>query len=107
MNLSIIILTYNEETNIERCLQSVVDLTDDIIIIDSFSTDSTLDICKKYNCKIYQNPFVNHAVQFNWALDNVDIKSEWILRLDCDEMIPDNLKKEIGQGTRNKRLLFE
>lgn len=95
MNISIIILTYNEEKNIERCLQSIADLSDDIIIADSFSTDSTLEISKKYNCRIFQNPFVNHAIQFNWALDKIDIKYDWILRLDCDEIVPDKLKQEI------------
>jgi glycosyltransferase involved in cell wall biosynthesis len=93
--LSVIILTYNEEQNIVRCLNSIKDLSNDIIIIDSYSTDSTLKICKEYGCRIYQHPFENHAKQFNWALDNVEINNNWIIRLDCDEIIPDKLKKEI------------
>ena len=93
--ISVIILTYNEERNIARCLNSIKDLSNDIIIIDSYSTDSTLKICEEYGCRIYQHPFENHAKQFNWALDNVEINNNWIIRLDCDEIIPDKLKKEI------------
>jgi glycosyltransferase involved in cell wall biosynthesis len=96
---SIILLTYNEEANIRRCLESIKDLTDDIVIVDSFSTDSTLKICQEYGCRIVQNPFVNHAVQFNWALDNVPLDRPWILRLDCDEILPLNLKRELEELT--------
>jgi len=95
--ISIIILTYNDEIQIANCLEAVGDLSDDIIVIDSFSTDKTLDICRTLNARIYQNPFVNQALQFNWALDNVSIKYNWILRLDSDEIVPDRLKKEILQ----------
>jgi glycosyltransferase involved in cell wall biosynthesis len=97
--LSIILLTYNEEANIRRCLESIKDLTDDIVIVDSFSTDSTLNICREYGCRIVQNAFVNHAVQFNWALDNVPLDRPWILRLDCDEILPFKLKHELVELT--------
>ena len=77
--VSAILLTYNEEANIRRCLESIKDFTDDIVIVDSFSTDSTLKICEEYGCRLVQNKFVNHAVQFNWALDNVPLDRPWIL----------------------------
>lgn len=93
--VSAILLTYNEEANIRRCLESIKDLTDDIVIVDSFSTDRTLQICKEYGCRIVQNAFVNHAVQFNWALDNVPLDRPWILRLDSDEILPLKLKREL------------
>jgi glycosyltransferase involved in cell wall biosynthesis len=93
--ISIIILTYNDDVQIRNCLASVRDLSDDIIIVDSFSKDRTLDICREYNCRIYQNPFVNQAIQFNWALDNVAVKHDWILRLDSDEIVPDRMKEEM------------
>ena len=96
---SIILLTYNEEANIRRCLESIKDFTDDIVIVDSFSTDSTLKICEAYGCRIVQNKFVNHAVQFNWALDNVPLDRPWILRLDCDEILPFKLKHELIELT--------
>ena len=104
--LSVIILSYNEELNIARCLNSVKDLSDDIIIVDSYSTDNTLKICKGYSCRIYQHAFENQAKQFNWALDNVEIKNDWIIRLDCDEIIPDKLKKEI-EGILNENTGFD
>jgi glycosyltransferase involved in cell wall biosynthesis len=88
-------LTYEDEIQIANCLESIVDLTDDVIVVDSFSTDKTLEICRRYGAHIYQNPFVNQAVQFNWALDNVDIKYDWILRLDSDEIVPEKLKAEM------------
>ena len=96
--ISLIILTYNEEKNIEYCLKSTYDWVGEIIIVDSFSTDKTLEICKKYTDKIYQHPFENQAKQFNWALDNVPIAYEWIMRLDADEMITKELVEEICQG---------
>lgn len=93
--ISIIILTYNDECQIANCLESIRDLSDDIIIVDSQSTDRTNEICRQYGGKVYQNPFVNQAIQFNWALDNADVKYDWILRLDSDEVVPDKLKVEI------------
>jgi glycosyltransferase involved in cell wall biosynthesis len=97
--ITVIILTYNDEDNIEACLDSVRDFSDDLIIVDSFSTDRTLEICRDFGCKIHQNPFVNQAIQFNWALDNVPIKYEWVLRMDSDEILPGQLKKEILSRT--------
>ncbi|NLH39966.1 MAG: glycosyltransferase family 2 protein [Elusimicrobia bacterium] len=83
--ISVIILTYNEEKNIEACLKSVYDWVDEIFIVDSYSTDKTLEIAKKYTDKIYQHEFKNQAKQFNWALENLPLKGTWIMRLDADE----------------------
>jgi glycosyltransferase involved in cell wall biosynthesis len=80
-----IIMTYNEKLNLEECLSSISGFIDDIIIVDSYSTDNTLEIAAKYTNKIYQNKFVNQAKQFIWALANTEIKNEWILRIDADE----------------------
>ena len=95
--ISVVILTYNEELNLEYCLQNIQKLTTDIFIIDSFSTDRTLDIAKKYNCQVFQHNFVNHANQLNWAIKNVPFSSEWILRIDADEYLTDSLIGEIKQ----------
>ena len=100
-SLAVIILTYNEEFNIGNCLKSVVGLTNNIFIVDSYSTDRTLEIAKKYKAEVIQHPFENQAQQFNWALDNLDIKNEWILRLDADEYITEDLKKEILEKLEN------
>ena len=96
-DITAIILTFNEEANLDRCLASVNNLTDDIVIVDSFSTDSTLKICERYACRVFQHAFVNHAVQFNWALDHVPLNRPWILRLDADEVLPQPLKDELAQ----------
>lgn len=95
--ISVIILTYNEEKNIGDCLKSVHGLADEIFIIDSYSTDKTLQIVRKYTDKIYQHPFETQAKQFNWALNNLPIASEWIMRLDADEMATPELVSELSQ----------
>jgi len=95
--ISLIILTYNEQENLEHCLKSTCDWVNEILIIDSFSTDATIEIARKYTDKIYQHPFENQAKQFNWALDNVPIASDWILRLDADEVITSELAQEIRE----------
>ena len=96
---SVIILTFNEEDNIRRCLDSINDFTEDIIIVDSFSTDATLKICEKYGCRLFQHAFTNQALQFNWALDSVPWERPWTLRLDADEVLPDKLKQELRELT--------
>jgi glycosyltransferase involved in cell wall biosynthesis len=99
--VSVIILTYNEEIHLERLLKNIADWADEIFVVDSFSTDKTLEIAKKYGCKVFQHPFENQAQQFNWALDNLDIKNEWILRLDADEYLTEELKNEIAETLVN------
>jgi len=93
--ISVIILTYNEELNIEDCLKSVYGWVEDIFIVDSFSTDKTLEIARRYTDKIYQHPFENYAKQFNWALENLPIKTDWVMRLDADERVTPELKEEL------------
>jgi glycosyltransferase involved in cell wall biosynthesis len=93
--VSLIVLTYNEEANITHTLESVMDWLGEIIIVDSFSTDRTLEICRRYTDKIYQHPFENQAKQFNWALDNVPIAYDWVMRLDADEVVTPELSEEI------------
>ena len=93
-NITIIILTFNEELNIEKCLVEAVKLTKNIVIVDSYSNDKTLDICAKYDCRLYQHEFINQASQLNWALENIEIDTEWIFRLDADEYLTDKLLEE-------------
>lgn len=96
--VSVIILTFNEELNIENCLKSIADWASEIIIVDSFSSDRTLEIVKKYTLNIVKHSFVNQAEQFNWALDNLKIKNDWIFRLDADEYLTEELKEEISSS---------
>ena len=95
--ISAIILTYNEELNIDKCLSNISDWAEEIFLVDSFSSDRTLEIAEKYNAIIVQHKFENQAQQFNWALDNLSIKNEWILRLDADEYLTSGLKREISE----------
>lgn len=98
LNLSVIILTYNEELHIRRCIENILPIAKDIFIIDSFSTDKTLEIAKEYNkVHILQNKWENnYAKQFNWGLENADIKTKWVLRLDADEYLSPELIDELS-----------
>lgn len=97
LDLSVIILTYNEELHIQRCIENVNDIAKEIFIIDSFSTDKTLEIAKRYpKVQILQNKWQNnYAFQFNWGLDNAPITGRWILRLDADEYLLPELIEEL------------
>lgn len=101
MNLSIIILTYNESLHIKRCIESVKNLNARIIIVDSYSNDDTCEIVKSLGTEIYQNPFINQAIQFQWAMNNCDINSDWVLRLDADETIDEELISNIKDLIEN------
>lgn len=93
--ISAIILTYNEEKNIEKCLKSVYHWVDEIFIVDSFSNDRTVEIAKKYTDRIYQHEFINYSIQRNWAQKNLPIKNDFVFHIDADEWVSEELKKEI------------
>ncbi|RJR28742.1 glycosyltransferase family 2 protein [Candidatus Microgenomates bacterium] len=95
--LSAILITKNEEVNISRCLDSLKGLVDEIVIVDSGSTDDTLNIAKKYNAKIYYRQFDDFASQRNYSV--MKATGDWILSLDADETIDDTLRKEIKINT--------
>ena len=95
--VSVIILTYNEQANIGFALDSLRDLTDEVFIVDSFSTDKTVEIARSYTDKIYQNPWDGWATQRNWALTNLPISSEWVFFLDADEQVTPEFWEELRQ----------
>lgn len=97
LDLSVIILTYNEELHIKRCLENVAPIAREIFIIDSFSNDKTLEIASKFpNVFVLQHKWENnYAKQFNWGLTNANIHSKWVLRLDADEYLMPELVSEI------------
>jgi glycosyltransferase involved in cell wall biosynthesis len=105
--VSVIILTYNEEVNIKACLESAKNLTNEIFLVDSYSTDRTLEIAREYTEKIFQNAWVHWAHQRNWALDNLPISYEWVLFLDADERLTDGLKQEIANTLTGSYQLLE
>lgn len=94
-DLTAIILTKNEEANIKRCILSLGDIPKRIIVVDSGSTDDTVNIAKNLGAEIYTHPFKHYADQFNWALDNTDIKTTWVYRIDADEALTPELKTEV------------
>lgn len=97
LDISVIILTYNEELHIRRCIENVKSIAKDIFLIDSFSTDKTLEIAKEYKqVHILQNKWENnYAKQFNWGLIHAPIRTKWVLRLDADEYLLPDLIQEI------------
>lgn len=95
LKISVVILTYNEQNNIEDCLKSINGISDNIFIVDSDSTDDTINIAKKYTDKIYTNKFENYSQQRNWALDNLPIETEWVMNLDADHRLSDELRDEL------------
>jgi len=93
--LSVVIITFNEERNIARCLESIRDIADDIIVVDSYSTDGTEKICQNYGVRFIQHPFEGHIEQKNWAITQA--KYPHILSLDADELLSDRLKRSIRE----------
>jgi len=91
--ISACIISYNEEDKIEDCLRSLAQVADEIIIVDSFSKDTTLEIARKYTSKIYQQAFLGHIEQKNLAVSKAE--NDWVLSLDCDERLSDKLKQSI------------
>lgn len=95
-NIDLIVLTYNEEVNLEYCLKSVSGLMKNIFVVDSGSTDRTVAIAREFGAQVFTHAFTNQAEQFNWALENLPIQSDWVLRLDADEYLSDELRAELA-----------
>ena len=91
-----IILTKNEELHIERCILNVPPIFEKIYIVDSFSDDKTKEIIKDYPVYFLENTFLNHSDQFNWALEQIDKNTDWVIRIDADEYLSKPLVKEIN-----------
>jgi glycosyltransferase involved in cell wall biosynthesis len=91
--LSVVIITHNEENNILRCIQSVKELADETLVVDSFSSDRTVEICTAAGCRVMQHPFEGYGQQKQFGVE--EAANSWILSLDADEVISDELKQEI------------
>jgi glycosyltransferase involved in cell wall biosynthesis len=98
---AVVIITFNEEVNLPYALESVRDWTDEIFVIDSFSTDRTVEIAKAYGAKVVQRTFVSFSNQKNWAIDNLDSECRWVLFLDADEYLSEEMKIEIKSVLKN------
>jgi glycosyltransferase involved in cell wall biosynthesis len=99
--ISVIILTRDEEPHIERCIKSVLPFSREVFVVDSFSTDRTVEMAESLGAKAYRNKWVNYATQFNWALDNLPINTEWVMRMDADEYVTEGLQDRIREEIKN------
>ena len=98
LDISAVILTYNEEIHIQRCIENIKPIAKYVFLVDSSSTDKTVEIAVRSGASIFQNQWPgNQAAQFNWALENLPIKTEWVLRIDADEYLYPELIEEITQ----------
>ncbi|MFP4469419.1 MAG: glycosyltransferase family 2 protein [Bacteroidales bacterium] len=91
--LSVVIITYNEERNIGRCLESVKGIADEIVVVDSLSTDRTQEICRTYGARVVEHPFEGHIAQKNYAISQAEYPHQ--LSLDADEALSEELRREI------------
>lgn len=105
-DLTVIILTKNEEKNIEKCIKSFNGIAKRFVIVDSYSTDNTENICKSINEKLkkegssldfYQNKWIDYATQLNWGIKNTNINTTWTMRMDADEELLPGLAEEINE----------
>jgi glycosyltransferase involved in cell wall biosynthesis len=92
---SVIILTFNSSDSISNTLTSLQGLSDDIHVVDSGSTDTTIQIAYEFGAKVVHHEFTNYGAQRNWAIDNISTTYIWQLHLDADERLTPDLKKEI------------
>ncbi len=102
MSLSVLVLTFNEEANIRRCLKSVT-WSDDVVVLDSGSTDRTVAIAESLGARVLRRPFDDFAQQRNWGLENASFKHDWVLHLDADEVVPPDMQAEILEVIRDGR----
>jgi glycosyltransferase involved in cell wall biosynthesis len=96
-DITVVILTYNEEMHLARAIASVRAIARDVLVVDSFSTDATVAIAQEAGARVLQHPFVNQARQFQWAMDEGAIGTEWVLRLDADEVLEADLTAAITE----------
>ena len=92
-HLSVVIITHNEELNILRCLESVKQVADEIVVVDSMSADRTAQICREYGCKVFSREFEGYGLQKQFAVDQAS--GDWVLSVDADEVLSVELQQEI------------
>ncbi|OKY84952.1 MAG: hypothetical protein BHV69_07520 [Bacteroidales bacterium 52_46] len=95
ISISVLILTYNERLHIERCIKSAHRISDKIYVVDSYSTDGTQEIARRLGATVVEHDYVNQAQQMQWAINNLELDTEWVMRMDADEYLTDKLVDEI------------
>ena len=102
-NITALILVHNEEIHLERCIKNLIKNVKKIIVIDSFSKDKSINICQKYKIKFFKRKFIDHSTQLNWALKKIDFKTNWILRIDADEIVEKNFFNKFNKIKNKKK----
>lgn len=94
-NVVAVILTFNEQKHLDRCIASIKHITSQVVVVDCFSTDDTIEIAHKHGATVLQKNWINYAAQLNWALTQLDPQTDWVLRIDADEYLTPDLISEI------------
>ena len=97
LDLTAIILTFNEEKNIVHCIESIRTIAKRIVVVDSYSTDNTVALAKELGAEVFQHEFVNQATQYIWGVEIADIQTKWIFRIDADERLTEESAKELEE----------
>lgn len=97
--ISGVIIAFNEEIHIKQCLESLQNIVDEIVVVDSFSTDNTVAICESFGARVIQHPFVGYTDQKNFAVDQAQY--DYVLSLDADEALSDELKTAILEAKKD------
>lgn len=98
MKVAAIILTFNEDKHLRRCVASLQGVVDEVLIVDCYSTDGTLDIAREVGARVIQRAWINYATQFNYALEQLDASVDWVMRIDADEYLTPALANEIQEN---------
>lgn len=98
VDITAIVLTYNEQIHITRCCENLFKVVKKVIVVDCHSTDSTRSVAERLGAEVIEHDWPgNQAAQFNWALDNANISTDWVLRLDADEYLTQDLIAELHE----------
>ena len=98
-DITAIILTLNEEKNIEECIKSIKSIVKRIVVVDSFSTDRTVEIAKELGAEVLQNKWINYSTQFIYAIEKANIDTTWVFRIDADERLTEKSAAELEKLT--------
>lgn len=97
LDLTVLILTKNEESDLKRCIDSFGGIVKRFVVIDSGSTDNTAQLAISLGADVYYHEWTDYATQFNWGLKNTDIETAWVMRMDADEYLTPELCKEVAE----------
>ncbi|HYN10675.1 MAG TPA: glycosyltransferase family 2 protein [Vicinamibacterales bacterium] len=95
--VTLVVLTFNEERNLPACLENVAGWAADMVVVDSGSTDRTVALAREFGARVVEHPFETHTRQWQWALANVPLTTDWVLALDADQRLTPELRAEIAE----------